>query len=143
MKKCSLLVIIMIVVALMSACAPKSEKKVERLDAAVVDQKIVWEQSEEAEEYQERLNQRVEELKEEYDTETVDLSQSDKSAKQEEMYQEMNDLREELRAEFRDEIAKAVEKIATNEGYDIVLDKEEVRFGGTDITSDVLKELKK
>ena len=50
---------------------------------------------------------------------------------------------DELREEFSTEIAKAVEQVAKDKDYDVVLDKDEVRFGGVDITSDVLKELKK
>lgn len=143
MKKYSLLVIIIVAASLLSACAQKSEVEVERLDVAVVDQKTIWEESTEAQGYQAELNKKVKELKEEYDTKIEDLSESQRSQEQQKVYQEISDLRDELREEFSTEIAKAVEQVAKDKDYDVVLDKDEVRFGGVDITSDVLKELEK
>mgnify|MGYP006301036093 FL=1 len=50
-------------------------------------------------------------------------------------------MREKKKKKFREDIAQAVEKIAKKQGYDVVLNKDEVRFGGTDITTEVLNSL--
>ncbi|MBM7556990.1 OmpH family outer membrane protein [Halanaerobacter jeridensis] len=144
MKKYSLLVIIVIVaLSIISGCArePQVKVKVEQLKVAVVDQEQLWEKSKKAKDYQQQLNDKVEVLRKEYDTEIDNLSDVDKETKQEEVYQEINDLREKLKEKFRQDIAQAVEKIAQNQDYDVVLNKDEVRFGGEDITEKVLDEL--
>lgn len=133
--------ILIIAVSMISGCTQEPQVKVEKLKVAVVDQQQLWEQSEQAKEYQQQLNNKVEALKEKYNTEIKDLSDADKEAKQQEVYQEINDLREQLKEQFRQDIAQAVKKIAQKQDYDIVLNKDEVRFGGEDITSEVLNQL--
>lgn len=129
--------------SIISGCArePQVKVKVEQLKVAVVDQEQLWEKSKKAKDYQQQLNDKVEVLRKEYDTEIDNLSDVDKETKQEEVYQEINDLREKLKEKFRQDIAQAVEKIAQNQDYDVVLNKDEVRFGGEDITEKVLDEL--
>ena len=125
----------------MIGCAQEPQVKMEKLEVAVVDQNKLWQESAQAQKYQQQLNDKIEELKEEYNTELKNLSDSDQVTKQQEIYQDINELREELKKKFREDIAQAVEKIAKKQGYDVVLNKDEVRFGGTDITTEVLNSL--
>lgn len=127
--------------SMISGCAREPQVKMKELKVAVVDQNQLWQESAKAKKYQQQLNDKIENLKEKYNTEVENLSDSRKEAKQQEVYQEVNDFREKLKEKFRQDIAQAVEKIAKNEGYDVVLNKDEVRFGGTDITTKVLNDL--
>lgn len=142
MKKYSLVVItIILAVSIMIGCAREPQVKMEKIEVAVVDQSKLWQESAKAKNYQQQLNEKIKVLKQEYNTDVKDLADSDQVAKQQEIYQEVNKLREELKQKFRQDIAQAVEKIAKKQGYDVVLNKDEVRFGGTDITTEVLNNL--
>lgn len=142
LKKYSLVVItIILAVSIMIGCAREPQVKMEKIEVAVVDQSKLWQESAKAKNYQQQLNEKIKVLKQEYNTDVKDLADSDQVAKQQEIYQEVNKLREELKQKFRQDIAQAVEKIAKKQGYDVVLNKDEVRFGGTDITTEVLNNL--
>ena len=142
MKKHVLLVLTAVVlVSIISGCTQEPQVKIKELKVAVVDQSQLWSQSKKAKDYQQQLNNKVEELKEKYNTDFKDLSEEKQAAKYQDIYQQINDLREELKEEFREDIAQTVKTIAKEQGYDVVLNKEEVRYGGKDITDEVLEEL--
>ncbi|MGM0369033.1 MAG: OmpH family outer membrane protein [Bacillota bacterium] len=134
-KQLLLAVLVIVLIGIISGCAPEPEVKMKELKVAVVDQDQLWGQSKKAENYQEELNAKVEELKQDYNPET------ENSPKQEDAYQEINEYRQQLKEKFREDIAKAVEDIAEEQGYDLVLNKDEIRYGGEDITEEVLDHL--
>ncbi|MGM0501827.1 MAG: OmpH family outer membrane protein [Bacillota bacterium] len=142
MKKYFFIIIIIITLAsVLSGCTQEPQTKLENVKIAVVDQSQLWSQSEQAQDYQQQLDEKVEELKAEYEVDLEALSTQEKAAKHQEIYQQINDFRQQLKEKFREDIAKTVKTIAEEQGYDVVLNKDEVRYGGEDITAEVLKEL--
>lgn len=121
----------------------KTETKIKykKLTIAVVDQDKIWTESEQAQKYQDQLNVGVEAIREEYNLESEGLNEEEKMKKHEEVYQRINDLRERLKEEFKVKIKKAVEKIAKEDEIDVILDKQDVEYGGIDITTKVLESL--
>jgi len=131
-----------VILSLLSACTLQKQDELKEIKVALVDHKKLWQESQQAKEYQTQLNNKVAKLREGYKQERKDLSAQERAAKETELYQRIESLRENLRDEFNEDIFQVVSKIAQNEDYDIVLKKNEVRFGGQDITTEVLTELK-
>lgn len=137
----------MFVVVTLTGCIPQQEKQVEskvqfkQLQVAVINQDKVWTESEAAQEYQSKLNKQIKELQQDFQQRAKDLAADKRAQKHQEVYQKINQLREELKQKFKSEIKGVVEKIASNKEYDVVLNKQEVKYGGTDITSQVIKRL--
>lgn len=136
-----LLVVMIMILTLLSACAQQGQE-VKELKVALVDQQRLWEESQQAKDYQTQLNNKVTALREKYAAESENLSEAERSTEEGKIYQKINTLREDLKQKFKQDIAQAVAQIAKSEGYDIVLNKDEVRFGGNDITTEVLTQLK-
>jgi outer membrane protein len=134
-KQVLLLALVIVLISMVSGCAPEPEVKMKELKVAVVDQDQLWGQSKKAQNYQEQLNAKVEELKQDYNPET------EKETKQEDAYQQINEYRQQLKEKFRADIARTVKNIAEEQGYDLVLNKDEIRYGGEDITKEVLDKL--
>ena len=136
-----LLVVMIMILTLLRACAQQGQE-VKELKVALVDQQRLWEESQQAKDYQTQLNNKVTALREKYAAESENLSEAERSTEEGKIYQKINTLREDLKQKFKQDIAQAVAQIAKSEGYDIVLNKDEVRFGGNDITTEVLTQLK-
>ncbi|GAB6099465.1 hypothetical protein JCM16358_13440 [Halanaerocella petrolearia] len=140
----------LVILALLAGCAQqetkpkiKTEVKMKELKVAVVSQDKIWTESEKAQQYQKKLNQQIEKLQQDYQQEAKDLSQEEKADRRQEVYNNINKLREDLRGEFRDKIINIVEEIVEQKNYDVVLNKQEVKYGGTDITDKVIEKLDK
>ncbi|WP_027338790.1 OmpH family outer membrane protein [Halonatronum saccharophilum] len=137
--------LILIMAVFVVGCTQEAEvevrTEVEDIKVAVVDQDRIWTESDRAKEYQEELNKKIREVQSRYEEEVEGLNEGDTILKHQEAYGEINELREELRVQFSQEVADAVSSISQGEGFDIVLDKEDVRYGGIDITDMVIESL--
>lgn len=96
-----------------------------------------------AQHYQELLDIRGREIQEEYEAVFKDLDDFSRSQKQQESYRIFLEYKEELEEELNAIIEKHIEVICQELNILVVLDKESVRYGGYDITDEVLKALEK
>ncbi len=119
----------------------KVKTKLEEIKVGIVNQERIWTQSSKAQQYQKELNSRVEDIQKKYQQELEDLNEDERVTKHQEMYQEVNNLREDLQKKFKDQIKEVVKKIADEKDLDIVLVKEDVQYGGVDITEEVINRL--
>lgn len=101
------------------------------------------------------FEEKVKNMKDAYDTKRSSLSDSEKSTEEEKLqteldnlqrvYQkfteELKDLNDDLIDRIRGEIQSAIELVGKQGQFDIILQKEAVLSGGTDITDRVIKHL--
>ncbi len=109
----------------------RTETKIEEVKVAVVNREQVWLESEKGQQYQQELDEKIKELQDN-SNEEQDFKQ------QQEVMKKMNKLQEETRNKFKQEIQSAIEKIMDKEDYDIILDKNKVKYGGENITQEVI-----
>jgi len=130
---------------LITACAQepkvKIEKKLVKLKVGVIDQDRIWTESTKAKQYQQELNAKIEEVQQKYKKEIEGLSQEEQVNKYQKTYQEINDLRDQLKEKFQNEVKGVVEEIIKEQEIDIVLNKQDVKYGGIDLTDEVIKNL--
>jgi outer membrane protein len=135
----------LIVILLITACAQRPEVKIEKelveLKVGVIDQDRVWTESTKAKQYQQELNAKIEEVQQRYQKEIEGLSQEEQVNKYQETYQEINNLRDELKEKFQNEVKGVIEEIIKEQKVDIVLNKQDVKYGGIDLTDEVIKNL--
>ncbi len=137
--------IISLIVLLLAGCtapSPKEEVIVNQLKVGVVDQDRVWTESEKSQSYQQELNKKIKSIQDQYKDNPQELSEEEEIEKHQETYEQINRLKIELEEKFNKEIRDVVSKIAVEKELDVILNKEEVRYGGTDITDEVIKNLK-
>lgn len=84
------------------------------------------------------------------DLEKENKSESEKLVRQRELQakidlkaKETKDMIESVSVKLEEEILSAIKQIASKKGFDVIFDKRAVLVGGTDITEEVSKELKK
>nr|WP_282706928.1 OmpH family outer membrane protein [Natroniella acetigena] len=106
-----------------------------------MDQDRVWTESEQAANYQEKLNNKIEAIQEEYNQEAEGLGEEEQFKKHQQAYEEINRLQEDLRNQFVAEIEQVVKEIAEEKELDMILDQQDVRYGGIDITDQVIEKL--
>jgi outer membrane protein len=133
------------VMLLITACAQEPEVRIEKelvkLKVGVIDQDRVWTESAKAKQYQQELNAKIEEVQQRYQKEIEGLSQEEQVNKYQETYQEINDLRDELKEKFQNEVKVVIEEIIKEQEIDVVLNKQDVKYGGIDLTDKVIKNL--
>ncbi|MCK8827780.1 OmpH family outer membrane protein [Natroniella acetigena] len=148
MKKLILVAITMLMtVIFLVGCTAESETEVVteveevNIEVGVMDQDRVWTESEQAANYQEKLNNKIEAIQEEYNQEAEGLGEEEQFKKHQQAYEEINRLQEDLRNQFVAEIEQVVKEIAEEKELDMILDQQDVRYGGIDITDQVIEKL--
>ncbi|MCK8816373.1 OmpH family outer membrane protein [Natroniella sulfidigena] len=118
-----------------------TEEKEVKIEVGVMDQDRVWTESEQAANYQEKLNNKIEDIQEEYKQQVEGLEEQEQLEKHQQTYEEINQLQDDLRDQFIAEIEQVVKEIAVEEELDMILDQQDVRYGGVDITEQVIEKL--
>lgn len=109
----------------------------------VIDMNEVIKQSPKAQEYQNQLDKKGAEIQEKYKAiADENVSADEKQKRQEEALQEFVAAKQDLEEKLNNEIEAAVKEVAEGKKIDIVFYKQSVRFGGDDITQDVINKLK-
>lgn len=106
----------------------------------VIDVDQVVGKSSTAKKYQEQLSSKGKEI-----TERLQNTKATGEAKEKEQQQAYNEfiqLKQDLENKLDQQIKTAVGEVAKEKGIDTVLFKKDVRYGGTDITQDVIGKLK-
>lgn len=107
----------------------------------VIDIGKIVKESPRARDLERRLGERFQALKAELAEQQPGLSEEERARKEEAATGEYLRLKDQLERQLEREIDEAVARVARRRRTDIVLFKESVRFGGVDITPDVIKEL--
>lgn len=106
----------------------------------VIDVDQVVAKSQTAQKYQEQLSEKGKQL-----TQRLQASKETGEAKEKEQQQAYNEFiqtKQELEQKLDQEMKKAVEEVAKEKKLSAVLHKKEVRYGGVDITQNVIEKLK-
>ena len=82
-------------------------------------------------------------LRQEFTTKSAGLSDQDKQALDQQLGKQLAQKRQELFKPIADSIQVAMKAVADEKGFSLVIYKNSVALGGTDITLDVLQKLKK
>ena len=131
------LMVIALLVVLISGCSPKPPKM------GVIDMDQVIKESPRAQSYQVQLDKRGEEIQKKYkDIADQKITPEEKQKKQEAALQEFIAVKKELEDKLNAEIENAVKAVANEQKMDIVFYKQSIRYGGTDITREVIDRLK-
>lgn len=114
-----------------------------REQVGVVNLMRIVDESPRAQELNELLAQRYQELLTRFDLEDEPTADDvDRSTRERQAYAEYLAYRQELELQLENEVNAAVKEVAESRGISVVLDSDVIRFGGTDLTDDVIRKLK-
>lgn len=91
--------------------------------------------------YQEKMRATAEDMQKEFDEKSADMSDEEKETLFAEMQQQFNEKRVAIEKEMQDKVNAAVQSVASKKGLSLVVEKNAVIYGGTDITKDVTASL--
>lgn len=130
--------IFLLAMALLAGCSATGEK------IGIVDMDKVVKESPKAQEFQNQLDQIGTEIQNEYKAieENNDLNEEEKNTKKEEVLQRFVAAKQELEEKLNSAIETAVKEIASEKKLEVIFYKHSVRYGGVDITQEVIEKLK-
>lgn len=130
--------IFLLAMALLAGCSATGEK------IGIVDMDKVVKESPKAQEFQNQLDQIGTEIQNEYKAieENNDLNEEEKKTKKEEVLQRFVTAKQELEEKLNSAIETAVKEIASEKKLEVIFYKHSVRYGGVDITQEVIEKLK-
>ncbi len=108
---------------------------------AFVDVEVVFEEHPERQEAEEQLNVEAEELQAELEAEAQELEQGDQEELLREYQQKLSQREEELISGVLADIEDIITDLAQEKGLEIVLEGENVLYGGYDLTPAVMDEI--
>jgi outer membrane protein len=109
----------------------------------VVNLVRVVDESPRAQELNELLAQRYQELLTRFDLEEAPSEEDvDRAARERQAYGEYLAYRQELELQLEKEVNAAVREVAEDKGISVVLDSDVIRYGGIDLTDEVIRKLK-
>jgi len=111
-------------------------------DVGVIDLGRVVARSPLAQRYEKQLAEKYEELQAQLEKEKTNLDEESRKAREKELMAEYLRLKQELEGKLEKQIDEALETIAKQKNLGIVVYKESVRYGGKDVTDEVVKALK-
>lgn len=130
-KKLSIVLILIIIALISYYNFYTTEPKV-----GVINMEQLLKESERAQQLQANLEEKGEELEEKYDD--SDESEEDSNEQKEQIYAEYTQDKQDIEKELNNEINSVIDKINSNDEYSIILYKNQVYFGGEDITGQVI-----
>ena len=111
-------------------------------NVGVVDLARIVAESPLAQRYEKQLADKYKELQTQLEEEKTNLDEQSREAREKELMAEYLKLKQELEGKLEKEIDEALAAIARQRNLGIVVYKEAVRYGGEDVTGDVVKALK-
>lgn len=102
----------------------------------------VVDESPRAQELNQMLSNRYQELLTRFDLESEPSEEDvDRASRERQAYAEYLAYRQELEQQLQQEVDAVVKEVAQRQGVTVVLDSDVVRFGGRDLTDEVIKKL--
>ena len=103
----------------------------------------IIDESPRAQELNQMLSDRYMELVAEFSTEEdEEVTAEERAAKEREAYSQYLAFRQELEVKFQKEVDEAVRGVAKDKSLSIVVDSDVVRYGGTDLSDEVIARLR-
>lgn len=138
-KKVRLLVLAVFMIAaatLLGGCSGSGQTAV-----GVLDVNKVMSDSPKVKQFQDQLNTRGKELSDQLEKDKASISAEEYQKRQEAAYAEFLKTKQDLEGQIDSTIKQALEQVAQEKKMGVVLYKNGVAQGGTDITDDVLKKM--
>lgn len=138
-KKVRLTVLVVFMIAaaaLFGGCSGSGQTTV-----GVLDVNKVMSDSPKVKQFQDQLNTRGKELSDQLEKDKASISAEEYQKRQEAAYAEFLKTKQELEGQIDSTIKQALEQVAQEKKMGVVLYKNGVAQGGTDITEDVLKKM--
>lgn len=133
-NKLALLLILVFMTALLGGCSSGG-------NIGVVDVNKVMTDSPKVKQFQEQLNVKGKELSDQLEKEKATLSPADFQKRQETVYGEFMKTKQDMEAQVDASIKQTLEQISKDKKLSVVLYKNGVAQGGTDITDEVITKL--
>jgi len=133
-NKLALVLVVVFVTALLGGCSTSA-------NIGVVDVNKVMTESPKVKQYQEQLNVKGKEFSDQLEKEKAALSPADFQKRQETVYGEFMKVKQEMETQVDTSIKQTLEQISKDKKLSVVLYKNGVAQGGTDITDEVIKKL--
>lgn len=143
MKKISYLLLIILFICTIPSCTPKQSQpqQQEQFHIGVVDLAEItasWEEFKTANRDLEReMRKKILQFKEQ----SFNMNEAEKEERQKIILEEFKLREEELRSKMLSKLKEATKKTAKEKGVPIVLYQSQVKYGGVNLTNDVLKVL--
>ncbi|AIF53774.1 OmpH family outer membrane protein [Pelosinus sp. UFO1] len=134
-KKIALLFLIVLTAALLGGCMSSGD------NVGVIDVNKVMTESPKVKQFQDQLNTKGKELSDQLEKDKASLSPADFQKKQETLYAEFMKTKQDMEGQIDASIKQTLDGIAKNKKLSVVLYKNGVAQGGTDITDEVIKQL--
>ncbi len=107
----------------------------------IVDENKILNESPKAKQYQEQLTAKGKELSDALEKDKTTVSAEEFQKRQKTAYEEFQKVKNDLEGQVDDSMKQALDQVAKEKKLGIVLYKEGVAQGGTDITDDVIKKM--
>lgn len=133
-NKLALLLVLVFVAALLGGCSTGQK-------VGVVDVSKVMTDSPKVKQFQDDFNVKGKTTIESLEKEKATLSPEEFAKRQQVVYGEFMKVKQDMESQVQGVVKQAVEEISKEKKLDVVLYKEGVAQGGTDITDDVVKKL--
>lgn len=133
-RKYSLLFMLIFTAALLGGCSTSGT-------IGVVDVNKVMTDSPKVKQFQEQLNVKGKELSDQLEKEKATLSPADFQKRQETVYGDFMKTKQDMETQVDTSIKQTLEEISKDKKLSVVLYKNGVAQGGTDITDEVIKKL--
>lgn len=133
-KKLALLFVLMFTAALLGGCNTSG-------NVGVIDVNKVMAESPKVKQFQEQLNAKGKELSDQLEKDKATLSAADFQKKQESLYAEFMKTKQDMESQIDSSIKQTLEGIAKDKKMGVILYKNGVAQGGTDITDEVIQKL--
>lgn len=134
-RKLALLFLIMFTAALLGGCSTSGG------NVGVIDVNKVMTESPKVKQFQEQLNVKGKELSDQLEKDKASLSPADFQKKQETLYAEFMKMKQDMEGQIDSSIKQTLDGIAKDKKLSVVLYKNGVAQGGTDITDEVIQKL--
>ncbi len=135
MKKGLVLALALLLMIIVAGCSAGPS------NIGILDMEKVLNDSERAQELQQELLTRGDQLQQDYDRIEEDLTGEEKETEQNKIYQEYLNSKQSLEVKLNQEINEILSRLSEEKDLDIVVYKNDVYYGGIDITDQVISRL--
>ncbi|CUH94544.1 putative secreted protein [Propionispora sp. 2/2-37] len=116
-------------------------KAASQSNIGVVNDQLIMQQHPDLAKVQETMKTEVEQAKKDFEAKSANMNEQEKQQYYMQLQQRLSLKNQELMAPVLDKVRAAIQEVATAKGLSVVLDKNNVVYGGQDITDEVIKKV--